>query len=403
VNDLAQDRIKKPKSDDMSMDEILASIRKIISSSDDAGRLHKTADELSTQYAQRNDLNNMRKTNSQPAPTLSAREQLLSLTKPDLYDTDFASEIYQKTTGFNKASDYNDNAHYNASQDDIKQKPLYQKLNNQPDVPQGIANDKADQDEEILRALNEIRETLSASTQSAIHHSLEKDIFSKQNSYKPVNPNNVNPNNVNPNDVNPNNVNPNDINPDTHLNDLPKHTAGKVIDSKTPKSKDTFDDIDLKPAQFTGDAVPEFLKKFKKQQETDREKIQNSANNIQYNFSKLSSFDEPLDEVVTLTDKVMPMTKDSLKHQQEKQHQEKTAKTSFSKLRQGTEEIMRRATERAEHNVTDDADDDLSSDDSPMADLIMRTLKPMLQEWIDENLHFIAEQVLRHEFRRGLK
>ena len=146
--------------------------------------------------------------------------------------------------------------------------------------------------------------------------------------------------------------------------------------------------------------MPEFLKKFKKQQEADREKIQNPANNIQYNFSKLSSFDDIPEPVVTLTEKVMPMRKDDLKQQQEK-----TAKTSFSKLRANTEEIMRRATERTvnDDTINDNPDDDLSHDDSTMADLIMRTLKPMLQEWIDENMQLIAEQVLRHEFRRGLK
>ena len=374
MNDLAQERITKPKSDDMSMDEILASIRKIISSSDDVARHHKTDDNSSTSYARRNDAHDINHKMTQSASVLSAREQLLSLTKPDLYDTDFLAETHQKTTISNQSSERNPNRHYDNFQDEIKQKPLYQKLNHHTDT-QANFDDKSDQDEEILRALNEIRETLSATAHSTIHHSLEKDIFNKQNSYTPPST-------------------------DNFSSDLPKKNIGKIIDTNTPKPKDTFDDIDLKPAQFTGDAVPEFLKKFKKQQEADREKIQNPANNIQYNFSKLSSFDDIPEPVVTLTEKVMPMRKDDLKQQQEK-----TAKTSFSKLRANTEEIMRRATERTvnDDTINDNPDDDLSHDDSTMADLIMRTLKPMLQEWIDENMQLIAEQVLRHEFRRGLK
>lgn len=381
MNDLVQERIAKPKSDDMSMDEILASIRKIISSDDD--NRHSKPSESGYPFEARNDKLNQDKLDK----SLSAREQLLSLTKPDMYDSDNYHDVNRITNSAHKIHDSN---HKN---NDLRQKSIYQKLSAQSDIEQlhsynqdisDSDNQKNNHDEEILRALNEIRNSLSSS------YTTPRDTANiTETAEKTVTPVEKNKMTQFENDSFK-----------KYPDDRQQQRSGKVIDATIKNNHaDMIRDIDLKPAQFSGDAVPEFLKKFKKQQVSDRDKVGSNNNmgikaNGNYDFSSLPSFDEESD-VVTLTEKVMPTTRDNLKQQEQ---QEAPVKSNFSKLRQSTEEIMRRATER---NMTDNYD--LSHEDSPMTTVIIRTLQPMLQEWIDKNMQLIAEQVLRDEFRRGLK
>jgi cell pole-organizing protein PopZ len=381
VNDLVQERIAKPKSDDMSMDEILASIRKIISSDDD--NRHVKPSESVYAFDGHKDKINQDKLDK----SLSAREQLLSLTKPDMYDSDNYHDVNRVTNTSHKIHDSN---HKN---NDLRQKSIYQKLSAQNDIEQlhsynqevsDSDNQKNNHDEEILRALNEIRNSLSSS------YTTPRDAANMtETAEKTVTPVEKNKMMQFENDS-----------IKKYTDDRNQQRSGKVIDATIKNNHaDMVRDIDLKPAQFSGDAVPEFLKKFKKQQVSDRDKVGSNNNigvkaNVNYDFSSLPSFDEDSD-VVTLTEKIMPTTQDNLKQQEQ---QEASVKSNFSKLRQSTEEIMRRATER---NMTDNYD--LSQEDSPMTAVIIRTLQPMLQEWIDKNMQLIAEQVLRDEFRRGLK
>ena len=368
MNDLAQDKIAKPKSDDMSMDEILASIRKIISSDDEKRHNSKYVENAYTPDHKQNTSETHKK-----QETLSAREQLLSLTRPDLYDSDIrpqrpSHKVVQSS--FDKQNDKSDKTMYDNS---FKAKTYYQKLNQAPETNFDDDNNSEtaqnDHDEEILRALNEIRNSLSlARTHTDASHTHYDKIPTTQDDTrkKPYQ--------------------------DTHI-----PASGKIIDATVNSA---VEEIDLKPAQFTGDAVPEFLKKFKKQQQVMRDKPQSDnqqTNYMNYDFSKIPTFDEQND-VVTLTEKIMPTTQEELLRQEQAEYSKSTVKNNFSKLRKNTEEIMKRAKERAY-----DEDDELSQEDSPMANMIMRTLQPMLQEWIDENMQLIAEQVLRDEFRRGLK
>ena len=370
MNDLAQDRIKKPKSDDMSMDEILASIRKIISSDDDKRHVNKFSDDLYP-HEKKNDADTINKTHN----ALSAREQLLSLTKPDLYNSDLNNE-YQKTP---RQFDGTQNTHYKSINNSNTQKPIYQKLTQNTDTKPDpsildfdYVNSKNDPDEEILRALNNIRDSLSS-----VRNTPDKHIDS-----------------LNKNTL----VNINNTNTENYQSSFQKQQTSKVTDTTVKNNLDNVNGIDLKPAQFTGDAVPEFLKKFKKQQQqSGRDKHDTNINNVNYDFSKVPNFDESA-EVITLTEKIMPTTKDNLYHQEQAEQPELPKKNNFLKLRQSTEEIMKRVSERT---IIDD--NDFSQEDSPMASLIMRTLHPILKEWIDENMQLIAEQVLRDEFRRGLK
>jgi cell pole-organizing protein PopZ len=360
MSDLIQEHMTKPKSDDMSMDEILASIRKIISTS-------SSEDTQSSEKIVHNQQSNIiNKETINREQSLSAREQLLALTKPNLYDSDFTPNSNFKKIPEKNTSIPPKQPEVKKYAETVYQKPFYDTLNKEAQHRDSDVQDH-NHDSEILQALNEIRATLNHTNQSSPQEPLEKDIFNKAN-------------------------NPNIASREHHK------TLTPAIDVPITKSKEAiFDEISLKSSQFTGDAVPEFLKKFKRQQELDKERTQKKSNNPQYDFSKVSHFDDT-DDVVTLTEKIMPMSQREL--QQHIQQEEKTNKKNFSKLREGTEEIMKRATER---KFDDIPNDDLSEEDTPMANIIMRTLKPMLQEWIDENMHIIAEQVLRQELRRGLK
>ncbi len=383
MNDLVQERIAKPKSDNMSMDEILASIRKIIASDDDNAYVKQSNSFVSSEDTQ------ARLNREKLDKSLSAREQLVSLTKPDLYPSGSHHDSDRTPNSADKSFRINDK---NTSDSHNNQRSIYEKLskhneseksNNQYHSHSGNQNQNNDHDEEILRALNEIRNTLS----SAATYSVPRDELEIVEKNIPTSEK-------------------------TQLTQLENEAIKKYLDAQQLKignkvidatainnSNDAMRDIDLKPIQFSGDAVPEFLKKFKKQQVQDREKTHNQAyagvkNNGHYDLKSLPNFDE-VNEIVTLTEKIMPTTRENLKRQEQK---ESSVKNNFSKLRQGTEEIMRRATERR-----GDDNYDLSEEDSPMTAVIIRTLQPMLQEWIDKNIQLIAEQVLREEFRRGLK
>lgn len=370
MNDLVQERIAKPKSDNMSMDEILASIRKIIASDDDNAYVKQN-----NAFASPEDTQNY--TNHEKLDkSLSAREQLVSLTKPDLYPSGSRYDSDTTQNSVDKSFRMNDK---NISDSRNNQRTVYEKLGTHSDNQ----NQNNDHDEEILRALNEIRNTLASSST----YSVPRDALETVEKNIPI----------------PEKTQLTQIENETiqkYLDARQLKTGNKVINATTINdSNNTMRDIDLKPVQFSSDAVPDFLKKFKKQQVQDREKSQNQSyagvkNNGHYDFKSLPNFDE-VNEIVTLTEKIMPTTRENLKRQEQ---EESSVKNNFSKLRQGTEEIMRRATERrSEENY------DLSEEDSPMASVIIRTLQPMLQEWIDKNMQLIAEQVLREEFRRGLK
>ena len=380
MNDLAQSRVVKPKSDDMSMDEILASIRKIISSSDDDSRQSKSHESL---YSSNDScgISTMEKLQN----SLSSREQLLSLTRPETYEAGHQIS-QQKTEKLVNGSYNNQEMPTSTSNLNTRQKPVYQKLS-QYDNNLNVAsksvkqnedfnnNTNNDHDEEILRALNEIRETLSSSY-NEMNHLQKKQAIKTSETQDSENNNSLDDN-------------------------KPKQYSTKIVDATVKDNKEAiYADIDLKPTQFTADSVPEFLRKFKKQQDLEREKNQKNHSGTNYDFSNVPNFDEA-GEVINLTEKVMPTTRENLKFQDsqfENNNQKRTQKTSFSKLRQSTEDVIKSVSERNMLN-----DEDFSEEDSPMANIIMRTLRPMLQEWIDENMQNIAEQVLREEFRRGLK
>lgn len=369
MSDLLQEHITKPKADDMSMDEILASIRRIISTSSTSEMANK-APEPEYKY------NNSVETKQAPKreQALSAREQLLALTKPNLYDSDFTPDnrfskpIQKPTSGQPQQTQQAPK-----TVESVYQKPFYDTLSKDSKTQEPVeALHKEDDnhDAEILQALNEIRETLGHTIQSNLP---PKETI--QNTNKT-------------------------INRETTDNTVQSQINAPIIplkETNTIHSKENiFDEINLRSPQITGDAVPEFLKNFKRQQELDKQKAQKKPNAPEYDFSKLANFNDP-EDVLTLTEKIMPMSQEELKQQE---NLEKTAKRNLSKLREGTEEIMKRATERHFDNSDDD---DVVAEDTNMTNVIMRTLQPMLKEWIDENMHKIAEQVLRQEFRRGLK
>jgi cell pole-organizing protein PopZ len=354
----------KPKSDNMSMDEILASIRKIIAS--DEG--NHQADE---QYSSEENSLYAKEIHKEPKSSmLSAREQLATLTKVSSEDnTDnrhLKRSVYEKVSEETKTKVNYDNERlideYNSQQNSLHH----------------------GHDEEILQALNEIRDSLALNQLQSqknrhVHH---EQIASKEiQEAKLANQRNAQDRTLNI-DLNQNFV---DINKDNNV----------------------INDLDLKPVQFSGDDVPKFLKKFKNQQITERTQNMKQQNLVNYDFSAVPKFDEPND-VVLLTEKVMPKKSEDINKYDDydddkisdevirKKKMNNTEKT-ISKLRNGTEEVIRRTAERT---LMDNQE--LHDGDSPLSSLIIKTLKPMLLEWIDKNMQEIAEEVLRDEFRRGL-
>ncbi|MFT6071778.1 MAG: cell pole-organizing protein PopZ [Dasania sp.] len=368
MNNLANGSITKPKSDDMSMDEILASIRKIIASDEEKNMLHE---------APRNNVHAQEVLQKQ-AVSISAREQLASLTQSNFDDSDDNRQekrpTYQKITP--QASQASQASRNNQVQDN---KIIDDKKNSQ------------EHDDEILRALNEIRENLS----TAYSHS---NSTSQANGTSQIQKNQS-------------------INRQTDIKLQQNHNEDENdydLEISNINNSNVINNLDLKPVQFSPDAVPKFLKKFKDQQDNERTNNAKVKKSTNYDFSSMPKFDEP-DEVMTLTDKVMPTTREHLKAQEQtleselnslsrKYDDDDATEKNVSRLLQGTEEIMRRATQRNVETNDDIIDDpNLNSRNSPMTALIMRTLKPMLEEWIEKNMQSIAEEVLRDEFRRGLK
>lgn len=139
------------------------------------------------------------------------------------------------------------------------------------------------------------------------------------------------------------------------------------------------DAVDLRPAQFDSGEIPDFLKKFKREtaQIQQESKASESDNSPIYDFSQLSSFDED-DSVMELTKVVLPEEQEEENNHNQQAHLKRIAQ-EFSPL------------------------DDFSGDDGlsdAMEMLMIKSLRPMLQEWIDENLTVVAEKIIREELMK---
>lgn len=326
MNNLAQDTMTKPQSDDMSMDEILASIRKIIS--------------------------------SEKTPSVNADKKKAPAGN---HNTVASASHYEGGVHFNQmmhheqrvAAEENDISSLRSAQ---SKRPSYQKLsegcNDDSAENRSVSSETYDQDAEILNALNEIRDNLSISTTPA----------------SPPQPKNI----------------------AQHQSEtLSNHKKTDLPEA--PVNEYQYDELDLKPTYFSSDTAPEFLKRFKKQQLSEREKHkEDNSQKVEYDFSSAPNFDEQ-GEVVTLTEKVMPTSKAELAEDN---------KLEISELRKKTEEIMRNS---SQYRIADTHQEEDFQGTSPITSIIKRVIEPMIQEWIQENMQEIAEQVLRDEFRRGLK
>lgn len=312
MSDITKERIAKPRSDEMSMDEILASIRKIISSEEHTSNDSRTQSPAKTGYQLRKELEIAQ----------SAQEQLVALAKKEVDDV-----LPQNLNPYTNET--------------TSARPHYQKMSSSQNMSQS-----SEHDAEILKTLNEIRESLNIPQQST---------SSKQQKEE---------------------------NPQTDQS----------------SSKNGFhtlsNDFDLKPAQFKGNEVPEFLKKFKAQQLQERTKnIQSQEEKekkINYDFSQSLSFNDT-EGVMELTQALPPQ---SLKSQETGPHQE------LLKIKQNTEAIIKQA--NAAYDEQKDLNDK-NSDQAPLSMMIRRMVRPIIQEWLQENMPKVTEEILRDELRRGLK
>jgi cell pole-organizing protein PopZ len=398
VNDLTQERLKKPLSDDMSMDEILASIRKIISSDSNVYDNNSESEVSRSRVAE---------TSHNPR-TLSAREQLLSLTTrshhadihsdiDELYNHKTPPSSVKKPSTVPAPDNLDvglDVGHQRQMKDNrttipsSQHKASYEKLASYEDKPfqshQHDQNDENTADADILRTLNQIRQSLSVDNLS-LEKSSDSSYLAQKND-----------------DLSASQPKKKDLQtPSAFVSqgNVPVKMTAKEV-HPVIKNPEIIHDVDLRPAQFSLDTVPDFLKKFKNQQLEERT-APTSIDSLSYDISSLPKFDEDND-VLSLTDKVMPNA--SVNKNLKK---EGNLSNTVSKLRAGTEEIMRRATERC--LLGDDVDETLNNNnddvdnDSLFASLIMKTIKPMIKEWIDVNMEEIVKQVLHQELRRGLK
>jgi cell pole-organizing protein PopZ len=370
VSDLVYDSMTKPKSDNMSMDEILASIRKIIASDHDDTDTNKVSNQYSNSEYTKNENQSIKVDDSRKEPKssiLSAREQLVNLTKSTIEND---NSQYSKRPVYQKISQ----EIYNSLDDDASEDKSHQK-------PKETHHEY---DDEILRALNEIRHSLTQGQGRLNIQSQNSDNLTQESTFQKTQTNPIDDNII--------------------LQQGNKNLNHEVQVNMTHAEKENIiNDIDLKPVQFSSDDVPKFLKNFKNQQIAERTQNMKQQGTVNYDFSAVPKFDEPSD-VMILTETVMPKKSSDMDNYDtdiltdiEPLKKENNLEKTVSKLRHGTEEIMRRATERT---LTESKE--LNDGDAPFSALIIRTLKPMLQEWINKNMQEIAEEVLRDEFRRGL-
>lgn len=362
MTEMLDTRPKRPVASDMSMDEILSSIRKIISAEE-------------TQY-----------NNAVPAPEpvitppkeetpklkipLSAREQLKSLTE-ELYgfgDQESENFHLSRTLYSHKNSPVVTETKIDSPQYDAvfetssKERP--------PEFPRPIKQNPPQDTSDILQTLENIRQSLT-------HENLRK--ASSEEDYQQ---------NSDPQDVTP------IIKPPLHET----YRDHPISEIKTVKLNQevALKNIDLKPAQLKQDDIPAFLKKFKQEQDAIIKPIPSENPSAvyteravpDYDFSKVAAFHED-DSVMELTEALLP---------------ENVQKISDNLMESATQSMMSSSgkNKNLARSVSEDEEDEGVADALEM--LMIKSLRPMLKEWIADNMQNLAEKILREELhKRSLK
>ncbi|MEM6603080.1 MAG: DUF2497 domain-containing protein [Pseudomonadota bacterium] len=354
---------QKPVGADMTMDEILSSIRKIIST-DDIAEDNKMAQPAPVQE----------QSNAKPNPSaavqkmrvpLSGREQLQNLSQNN--HDDFSADIQSHhTVPYASVSDLTSDVRATSSSlnrqppqrhldSDVMTRPVEQRAASQNDVAQKSPLQNEDETAAILRTLNDIKQSLTAYDDKKSTPKPETKIDTPEQNNQAL----------------------------QTKRDI---AATQMIDELKDISlspEQMYQNIDFKPVHFGEDDIPAFLKKFKKEQ--DEAPLAAQQNMVpshaeSYDFSKMTGFDED-DSVMELTETVHP-AKESKNSPQVAQAISSQAPMQHSLI--------------ASSNV----EDETISDALEM--LTIKTLRPMLREWMEENVERIAAKILREELgRRG--
>jgi len=328
----------RPVGSDMTMDEILSSIRKIIS----------TEDHLQSEPVSKAAMPNITEKKETPKirVPLSSKEQLKSLSTPLTDDMNMVAQDWQSQTKtetpqeapkqggdftINPASLYNETVMEFAPQ----ATPLMQTT-----PPQ-----QSDETSEILKTLEEIRKSLSA-------ESLQKASGIMQD------------------------------NPENEQPPMIDKTQEVTIDNAEINAPSQIQNIDFKPVHFGQDDIPEFLKKFKKEQSEPQNPIPPETTSS-YNFKEIQSFEDD-DAIMELTEALKdPVSLNTMA--------DKMALEIAPPKETTPKAIKEQAVE----------DDDMSD---VLEMLMIKSLRPMLKEWVEDNIADIAQKVLREELqKRGQK
>ena len=350
----------RPVGTDMSMDDILLSIRKIIASEDSVSTpppIQQTGQQAGQQNYSKN-MGNNPEFSAKPTlkVPLSSREQLRSLSQDFQNDDDVSVHRFTPISK-NMDDDFHDMAQnqYNTMRANIDGGAYHTnsaKTNpNTDDVGFGYAAQKnTSQDTaDILKTLEDIRNSLTMSDVQKKNH-IQADYD---------------------NDDMMNNENmDNSVQNTVKTIHTPIQSFGK--NSEISGQDHSHIDNDLKAVQFSGDQIPSFLKRFKKEQNeffsAKSEQHQSQDSVPDYDLSKIRAFHED-DTVVELTSSVNP---DDIKNDTHQSH--------------------------AIIALDNDKIDDGMSDALEM--LMIKSLRPMLREWIDNNLEAVAKQILREELTK---
>ena len=364
MTEMLDTRPKRPVASDMSMDEILSSIRKIISAEE-------------TQY---NNAVNIQEPVTLPPKEdnpklkipLSAREQLKSLTE-ELYglqdqegeEFHLSRPVYTHKNNPVFAETKIDSAKYHSVvETSVKERPA--------EFPRPIKQNTSQDTADILQTLENIRQSLT-------HENLRKASTEEEDTTAQIS---------DTQDTTPITKSP--------LRETYREQSVSEIKNVKLNQEVALRNIDLKPAQLTQDEIPAFLKKFKQEQDAiikpvtpeNPSAVYTERSVPDYDFSKVVAFDED-DSVMELTEALLP---------------ENVKKISDNLVETATQSAV--SSSAKNKNVASISEND--SEDDGVADalemIMIKSLRPMLKEWIADNMQNLAEKILREELqKRSLK
>lgn len=326
----------RPVGSDMTMDEILSSIRKIISTEE-----HLQSEPVSK--ASPSPMAEKKETPTMRVP-LSSKEQLKSLSTSLSDDLNMMADNW-KTEPPKMAMPQTEpqpTNNLNVNPDPLYNKNVTASAPKAADPIQAAPSQHNDETSEILKTLEEIKKSLSSENLQKASHIMQDD-------------------------------------PVVEPSPMATKTQEIAIDNIEASQ---IQNIDFKPVHFGQDDIPEFLKKFKKEQ-SEPQNIIPPETTDSYNFKEIQSFEDD--------NAIMELT-EALKEPLALNEMAEKAALEIAPPQDNTVKIEK------EQNIEDDGMSDV------LEMLMIKSLRPMLKEWVEDNIADIAQKVLREELqKRGQK